>query len=413
MNNNLFRKDAIDKLQSPDRLNEMVKIISPSNWIAVLSICILLVFFVVWSIFGRLPINVNGNGILLKSGGVMEIPAIATGQVSRVYVKPGIRVRKGDILAKVAQPELKLKIDNLSQQLFHLKTKYSTIEGFDKKDLELKRAIIDQNVINKNKRIEKNKERIVFVESQIDAREELLEKGLITTESLNESKILKFELEQQNLTLQNELEELQLKAFEMSKEIEIELNNLDGQIIALEGEVGELRAKYELNSEITSPYTGHIVELMVNAGSIVSPGTYILSMERDDALELLEAIVYVSPSEGKKIKEGMEVKLSPSTVEVEKFGYIKGSVLQVSEYPATFEGMLNTLQNRELVQSFFTGMPPIAVRIGLNLNEENLSGYEWTSGDGPEVEIKSGTLCDSKIIIKNKRPISLILPIVD
>lgn len=413
MNNNLFRKDAIDKLQSPDRLNEMVKIISPSNWIAVLSICILLVFFVIWSIFGRLPINVNGNGILLKSGGVMEIPAIATGQVSRVYVKPGIRVRKGDILAKVAQPELKLKIDNLSQQLFHLKTKYSTIEGFDKKDLELKRAIIDQNVINKNKRIEKNKERIVFVESQIDAREELLEKGLITTESLNESKILKFELEQQNLTLQNELEELQLKAFEMSKEIEIELNNLDGQIIALEGEVGELRAKYELNSEITSPYTGHIVELMVNAGSIVSPGTYILSMERDDALELLEAIVYVSPSEGKKIKEGMEVKLSPSTVEVEKFGYIKGSVLQVSEYPATFEGMLNTLQNRELVQSFFTGMPPIAVRIGLNLNEENLSGYEWTSGDGPEVEIKSGTLCDSKIIIKNKRPISLILPIVD
>ena len=413
MNNNLFRKDAIDKLQSPDRLNEMVKIISPSNWIAVLSICILLVFFVIWSIFGRLPINVNGNGILLKSGGVMEIPAIATGQVSRVYVKPGIRVRKGDILAKVAQPELKLKIDNLSQQLFHLKTKYSTIEGFDKKDLELKRAIIDQNVINKNKRIEKNKERIVFVESQIDAREELLEKGLITTESLNESKILKFELEQQNLTLQNELEELQLKAFEMSKEIEIELNNLDGQIIALEGEVGELRAKYELNSEITSPYTGHIVELMVNAGSIVSPGTYILSMERDDALELLEAIVYVSPSEGKKIKEGMEVKLSPSTVEVEKFGYIKGSVLQVSEYPATFEGMLNTLQNRELVQSFFTGMPPIAVRIGLNLKEENMSGYEWTSGDGPEVEIKSGTLCDSKIIIKNKRPISLILPIVD
>ena len=109
----------------------------------------------------------------------------------------------------------------------------------------------------------------------------------------------------------------------------------------------------------------------------------------------------------------MEVKLSPSTVEVEKFGYIKGKVIQVSEYPATFDGMMNTLQNKELVQSFFTGMPPIAVRIALNVDENNSSGYEWTSGDGPEVEIKSGTLCSSKIIIKNKRPISLILPLVE
>jgi HlyD family secretion protein len=233
MKDNLFRKDAIDKLQSPDRLNEMVRIISPNNWIAVLSIAVLFVFIVIWSVLGRLPINVQGNGILLKSGGVMEVPAIANGQVSELIIKPGMIVQKGEILAKVAQPELQLKIEHMEQQLFHLKSKYKTIKGFDERDLELKKELLKKNAENKMKRIEKNIERISFVETQIKAREELLDKGLITTETLNQTKIMKFELEQQNLVLANELEELQLSIFEMSKEIEIELNNLVGQIIAL------------------------------------------------------------------------------------------------------------------------------------------------------------------------------------
>ena len=412
MKSNLFRKDAIDKLQSPDRLNEMVRVISPNNWIAALSIAVLFTFIIIWSVFGKLPINVEGEGILLKSGGVMEVPAIANGQVSAILVKPGILVRKGDILAKVAQPELQLKIDHMEQQLFHLKTKYNTIKGYDERDLELKKQLLKQNAENKKNRIEKNIERISFVETQIDAREELLDKGLITTETLNQTKIMKFELEQQNLVLTNEIEELQLSIFEMSKEIEIELNNLDGQIMNVQGELGELQARYALNSEIKSPYTGKVVELMVNAGSIVSPGTFLLSMERADLTEEVEAIIYVNAREGKKVKVGMNVNISPSTVEVEKYGYIKGTVIQVSDYPTTFEGMLNTLQNRQLVESFFDGMPPIAVRIGLE-TADNISGYEWTSGKGPDVEIKSGTLCNSKIVVKNKRPISLVLTLVD
>ncbi|MGB0403025.1 MAG: NHLP bacteriocin system secretion protein [Salibacteraceae bacterium] len=412
MKSNLFRKDAIDKLQSPDRLNEMVRVISPNNWIAALSIAVLFTFIIIWSVFGKLPINVSGDGILLKSGGVMEIPAIANGQVSEIMVKPGILVSKGEVLAKVAQPELQLKIDHMEQQLFHLKSKYNTIKGYDERDLELKKQLLNQNAENKRNRIEKNIERISFVETQIKAREELLDKGLITTETLNQTKIMKFELEQQNLVLMNELEELQLSIFEMSKEIEIELNNLDGQIMNLQGELGELQARYALNSEIKSPYTGKVVELMVNAGSIVSPGTFLLSMERADLNEEIEAIVYVNAREGKKVKVGMDVNLSPSTVEVEKFGYIKGTVIQVSDYPTTFEGMLNTLQNKQLVESFFDGLPPIAVRISLK-TDNNISGYKWTSGEGPDVEIKSGTLCNSKIIVKNKRPISLVLPLVD
>ncbi len=406
----LFRKQALDKLQSPDRLNEMVRITSAYSWLMLLGIAILFVYFIVWSVVGKLPTAVNGQGILLQSGGVMEVPALAIGQVEQVLVKPGDRVAKGEVVVRVAQPELQLQIIHAQQQLDLLKTKYNTIKGFDEKDLALKKDLLAKKASNKRERIEKNIERIEFMKQQIKAREELLDQGLITTETLNASKIGLFELEQQNLVLKNELEELQLNIFEMSKQTEIELHNLSAQIIDLESTLNELEAKYKLNSEIRLPYTGKVVELMVDAGSIVRPGTYILSVEREDTEHLLEAIIYVSPNEGKKIKAGMEAKISPSTAEVEKFGFMKGRVIQVSEYPATAEGMTNTLGNKELVASFFGGLPPIAVRVGLELDEETPSGFAWTSGTGPETEIKSGTLCQTQVIIKNKRPISLVFP---
>ena len=406
----LFRKQALDKLQSPDRLNEMVKITSAYSWLMLLGVAIIFVYFMIWSVVGKLPTAVNGQGILLQSGGVMEVPALAIGQVEQVLVKPGDIIAKGQVVVKVAQPELQLKIVHTQQQFDMLQEKYNTIKGFDEKDLALKKELISKKAQNKRDRIEKNLERIEFMKQQIKAREELLDKGLITTETLNASKIGLFELEQQNLQLKNELQELQLNIFEMSKQTEIELHNLSSQIIDLESSLGELIAKHKLNSEIKIPYSGKIVELMVDAGSIVRPGTFILSVEREDSKHLLEAIIYVSPNEGKKIKEGMEAKISPSTAEVEKYGFIKGKVLQVSEYPATVDGMTNTLGSKELVGTFFSGLPPIAVRVSLELDEATPSGYAWTSGEGPDVEVKSGTFCMTQVVIKNKRPISLVFP---
>ncbi|MDA9820739.1 NHLP bacteriocin system secretion protein, partial [Salibacteraceae bacterium] len=227
------------------------------------------------------------------------------------------------------------------------------------------------------------------------------------------TRLMLFEIEQQNLVLLNELEEMQLSMFELGKQNELELNNLSAQIIDLEAGLAEMNAKYGLNSEIKSPYSGTVIELMVDAGSIVSPGSYILSVERDQKDQRLEAIVYVSPNEGKKIKAGMEAKISPSTVEIEKFGYMRGKVLQVSEYPSTSAGMLNTLGTKELVATFAQGLPPIAVRVRLEKSKETPSGFNWTSGDGPKLEVKSGTLCNSQIIVHNKRPISLIFPTLE
>lgn len=406
----VFRKTALDKLQSPDRLNEMVTIISSHSWLVLVGASIIIGFFVTWSIVGKLPSQITGNGILLMSGGVMDVSAISQGQISEVLVKPGDAVFEGDILVKVKQPDLELKYLNSKEHVRLLKERYESIKNFNDKDLTQKRNLLKQDAENKKKRIEKNLERIEFVKNQIKSRTELLQQGLITNENLNQTKEMLFEIEQQNLLLSSELEQIELSIFEQEKQMEFELSKLNGQIIDEEAALTEIKSKLDINSDIRCPYTGRVVELKVNPGKIIGAGNVILSIERIFTNEELEAIIYVPSNQGKKIKPDMEVKISPSTIEVEKYGFIRGVVTQVSEYPASFEGMLNTLGNKELVATFFQGLPPLAVRVKLKKNLDTPSGFYWTSGNGPEAKVKSGTLCSAKIVVKNRRPISLIFP---
>lgn len=59
MNEELFRKKSIDKVSSPESLNDYVKVASPSVWIILIGIIILLIGVFAWGIMGRLDTKVN------------------------------------------------------------------------------------------------------------------------------------------------------------------------------------------------------------------------------------------------------------------------------------------------------------------------------------------------------------------
>ena len=54
MNNNLFRKKNIEKIASPEQLDDYIHVSSPSAWIILAAFTILLIGVCVWGIFGRL-----------------------------------------------------------------------------------------------------------------------------------------------------------------------------------------------------------------------------------------------------------------------------------------------------------------------------------------------------------------------
>jgi HlyD family secretion protein len=127
----------------------------------------------------------------------------------------------------------------------------------------------------------------------------------------------------------------------------------------------------------------------------------------------LEAIIYVSPMDGRDIRPGMDVQILPSTVKEEEAGYMLGVVASVDERLSTAQDMLRTLGSDELVQVLAAGkIMPIAVHADL-LESGAGSGYKWTlPGSAARYgKIQSGTLCSADIVTARKRPIDLVLPI--
>lgn len=59
MNNDIFRQKSIEKVSSPESLNDYVKVASPSVWTILIGIIILLVGVCVWGAMGRLDTKVR------------------------------------------------------------------------------------------------------------------------------------------------------------------------------------------------------------------------------------------------------------------------------------------------------------------------------------------------------------------
>lgn len=63
MNNGIFRKKSIDKVSSPEKLDDYIRVTTPSVWIALAAMVILLIGVIVWGCFGELTVH-NADGTI-------------------------------------------------------------------------------------------------------------------------------------------------------------------------------------------------------------------------------------------------------------------------------------------------------------------------------------------------------------
>lgn len=103
--NQLFSKEAMDKLRSPERLDKIFPITTPTGWVMMAAILVLLFSILLWSIFGAFTVKANGMGLIMDSAGVVNVSHISGGKVSAVYIKTGQRIHNGDLIAQLEQAE--------------------------------------------------------------------------------------------------------------------------------------------------------------------------------------------------------------------------------------------------------------------------------------------------------------------
>ena len=89
MNQQLFRKKSVDKVSSPEQLNEYIRVASPGVWMVLAAIVILLAGVVVWGFIGHLDTTLatavvceNGEAVIYVKEADAE--KIAVGMTVRV-----------------------------------------------------------------------------------------------------------------------------------------------------------------------------------------------------------------------------------------------------------------------------------------------------------------------------------------
>ena len=59
----IFRKKSMDRVTGPESLNDYIRVTSPSVWIALLALVVLLVGLLAWSVFGRIEVKDENGGV--------------------------------------------------------------------------------------------------------------------------------------------------------------------------------------------------------------------------------------------------------------------------------------------------------------------------------------------------------------
>lgn len=93
----IFRQEALNRLSSPEQLDQLMRVTSSRSWIALAAVGLLLFVALLWGIFGTIPTTVPAQGFLVRRG-VQSLDAPHAGVVKEIKVGSGDEVAKGQEL---------------------------------------------------------------------------------------------------------------------------------------------------------------------------------------------------------------------------------------------------------------------------------------------------------------------------
>jgi HlyD family secretion protein len=410
---NVFRKVSLDRLSSPEQLDQLMQVTDARGWIILSALGVVLVTAVLWGFLGSVSQDVPCSGMLVKSGGVFEVSAPSTGRITDLAVRVGDTVTEGQVVARMAHPDLAEKLFEAQAVLTELKIQHEGIVIHGSKDVALQTQMLAQQRVTVTRTIAAAQRSATSYRETAELQAKLVSEGLLTRQTELATRNQLDQAEKQIGDGHSQLAQVAVQEQELRAKHEKEVRDNQTKIAAQERAIAGLDREMKSNTEVVSSHTGRIIEIIADQGTLVAPGEAIVTLDLTGrTVKELEVILYVPSSYGKQIQVGMTAYVSPSTVKREEFGLMVGRVTYVSDYPATSRGMLRILKNDKLLASLIGTDSPYEVHADLLVDEHTFSGYQWSSSHGPPLKIQSGTRAAAYITVARRRPIEMVIPLL-
>lgn len=411
-----------------DDLGQVMTVVRPRTWLALLAVGLLLAAAVGWGFWGVVTTRVAGQGILIRSGALFPVVSVSDGQLLSLEVEKGQFVSAGDLVARVDQPVLRSRLREARQLLDKLNQDRARLMRHEKAQDSLMLTFIARQRDTLNESIRLGGQLIEELGELVQAHEQLQARGIASRLELEKQKAELRKAKIQLLQDQHELSGLDVFEQRVAYEVDQRLSDLMRQIVPVQEEVISLQERLELFSEVRSLHSGVIIEMHKNPGEVLQAGDSLVYMERashapedkpglpldeDGAAGIADeplVVAYVPPFQGLDLRPGQPAHVVPETVREEEYGVILGEVLSISPYPVTPKGMMRVLDNPELVHHLTREGAPMMIMVRLHKDGKTPSGYRWSSGQGPPTRIRTGAQCMIRIIARTHAPIELIIP---
>lgn len=410
MNSKIFRKVSLERLSSPEQLDQILKVTNPKSWVALLAIFILLGVAVVWGYRGSVASKVTGQGLLVRSGGVLNVVSVGSGIVLSVKVSVGDNIQPNQLVATVAQPQLEQKIKDTEAMLAEARGEEILSKDLRGQHEQLQQEALARQLENTDQQIVVLQKQIALMTEQLPVDQELLKKGLITKQQTIASEQKIVQLNSQIDSLRAQIKQYDAQKFEIKVQpVETQVQ-MQSRIADLLRSLDSLRTQQALTSNVRAPYAGQVLEVKVYPGAAVTQGEPLVSVQPD--VENLQALIYLPSDKAKSVLAGMAVQISPSTVKREEFGFMRGKIMYVSDFPSTPEALMRNFQNQALVQSLTANGPVTEVHAVMMKDQSTMSGYAWSSSTGPGITLSAGTICTVAVVTREQKPITLVFPYI-
>jgi HlyD family secretion protein len=406
-----FRAAALDRAASPERLDHLVTVTGTADWVVTLVVCIGLAAAITWGIFGRVPTRVSGQGLLISRGGkVVDAVSAAAGRLQSVAVTVGDHVTQGQPIAQIAQTDIEQKHNDAVEVFHEREREYTDLKSKVATELAAKGENFAKLEAALGQVIRATGQRIDYLAVDVKNLEDLMAKGYTTRRNLEDRRQELADAQQRKTDAQNEILKIRSQKADLETQREHDLQQSQFTLNEARRQMASAAEQLSQNTQVISPLEGRVLELKISPGSVLAIGTPVVAIESEG--KKLEAVLYIAAEHGKQIKPGMQVQLEPSIVKREEFGMMLGTVLNVSDFPITPQGMSAVLHNESLVARFSDKGAPYAAEVALVEDTSTATGYRWAVGKGPDTHLTSGTLASAEITTRRQRPLDLVIPLI-
>lgn len=463
----IFRESALERLSSPERLDQLMQVVNSMDWIALTTLGTLIGGVLVWSVVGRIPITVDGRGVFAEPRRVIDLQANTAGQLSSLNVRPGQCVQKDEVLATIDPIDLKQQLRLAQGKLGQLQSQAQNSLALTTQRMQIEKSGLETTRLSLMQRLNDTRSLTPVLQSKgIDALEEqrrslvqrfndaqvlvpvmlqrwenrkkLVAEGAIPRETLLEveqqyvqsrqtvadiaAQLKKLDVEStqterqylENLRsagdLQAQLQELETKSKRLDQESLEAQTQRDREVQDVNREITRLEQQIATGSKIVSAQSGCILEVTATPGQVVQPGLKLGNMQAASQDATLSGILYFPVKDGKQIQPGMSIAITPDTAQRERFGGVVAKVKDVSVLPVTREGVTAVIGNPEVAQALMSAGAVIEVNATLERDDRTVSGYKWSSSKGPDTKITSGTTATARATVEARAPITFVMP---